>query len=334
LVTIRARAKTGTIPLVPAGHVVGWDQFGLGTPIPALITIPRGRTTLQEIGGMIALTAGDVSLTIDQRTGLIASYRAGRDELLSGGAPNFARALTDNDIGTRGEAANAPWLAMSAARTVESVKAERIGSGAAVITVRYVMGGNAVRFTTRYTMQSDGSVDITGEFTPLRTDLSDPLRIGFQFAAPNRFRTVEWYGRGPHENYADRKTSAAIGLWHGAIADQNHDYMRPQETGTKSDVRWMTLDGDGQTGLKLVGDHPLSMNALAFPYEDLARRAPGTRKSTDIVPRGHITVLVDALQSGLGGDTTWNAQGRPLLKYRILVAPIRFIIRLSPVFKD
>ncbi len=334
LVTIRARAKTGTIPLVPAGHVVGWDQFALGVPIPAHITIPRGRTTLQETGGMIALTAGDASLTIDRRTGLIASYRVGRDELLSGGAPNFARALTDNDIGTRGEAANAPWLAMSAARTVESVKAERIGSGAAAVTVRYVMGDDAVRFTSRYTMRGDGSVDIAGAFTPLKQDLSDPLRIGFQFAAPSRFKTIEYYGRGPHENYADRKTSAAIGLWRGAIADQNHNFMRPQETGTKSDVRSMTLNGDGHTGLKLAGDLPLSMNALAFPYEDLARRAPGTRKSTDIVPHDHVSVLVDALQSGLGGDTTWNAQGRPLPKYRVPLAPVRFTLRLAPVLRD
>jgi beta-galactosidase len=334
LVTIRARAKIGTIPLVPAGHVVGWDQFALGAPIPARITIPRGRTTLQETGGMIALTAGDASLTIDLRTGLIASYRVGRDELLSGGAPNFARALTDNDIGTRGEAANAPWLAMSAARTVESVKAERMGSGAAAVTVRYVMGDNAVRFTSRYTMRGDGSVDIAGEFTPLKKDLPDPLRIGFQFAAPSRFKTMEWYGRGPHENYADRKTGAAIGFWRGAIVNQNHDFMRPQETGTKSDVRSMTLDGDGQTGLKLAGDHPLSMNALAFPYEDLARRAPGTRKSTDIVPHDHVSVLVDALQSGLGGDTTWNAQGRPLPKYRVPLAPVRFTLRLAPVLRD
>ncbi len=333
LVTISARAKAGTIPLVPAGHVVGWDQFALGTPVPAPVTIPRGRTTLQETGGMIALTAGDASLTIDRTTGLIASYRVGGDELLSGGAPNFARALTDNDIGTRGEAANAPWLAMSATRTVELVKAERIGSGAAAVTVRYVMGNAAVRFTSRYTMRGDGSVDIAGEFTPLKADLSDPLRIGLQFAAPSRFKTVEWYGRGPHENYADRKTSAAIGLWRGAIADQNHNFMRPQETGTKSDVRSMTLDGDGETALRLAGDHPLSMNALAFPYEDLSRRAPGTRKSTDIVPHGHVSVLVDALQSGLGGDTTWNAQGRPLPKYRVPIAPVRFNLRLTPVPK-
>jgi beta-galactosidase len=84
----------------------------------------------------------------------------------------------------------------------------------------------------------------------------------------------------------------------------------------------------------LAGDRPLSMNALAFPYEDLARRAPGTRKSTDIVSHGHVSVLVDALQSGLGGDTTWNAQGRPLPKYRVPLAPVRFTLRLAPVLRN
>jgi beta-galactosidase len=73
------------------------------------------------------------------------------------------------------------------------------------------------------------------------------------------------------------------------------------------------------------------MNALAFPYEDLDRAAPGMRKSTDIVPRDHVTLLVDGAQSGLGGDTTWNAQGRPLPQYRIALSPLSFHFRLNPV---
>jgi beta-galactosidase len=179
-------------------------------------------------------------------------------------------------------------------------------------------------------MDAAGAVDVEGQFTPLKRDLPDPLRIGFLYAMPERYRTVEWYGRGPHESYQDRKTGAMIALWRGRIADQNHDYMRPQETGNKVDVRWMELSGERVPGLRVTGAGPLSMNVLAFPYDDLARAAPGTRRSTDIVPRDHVSLLVDTIQSGVGGDTQWNADGRPLPKYRIPLAPLHFAFRLTP----
>jgi len=147
---------------------------------------------------------------------------------------------------------------------------------------------------------------------------------------PFAFDTVEWYGRGPHESYQDRRTGAPIGLWRGKIADQNHDYMRPQETGNKVDVRWMELSQAAGGGLRVEGDQPLSMNALAFPYEDLSRRAPGTRRSSDIVPHDEVSLMIDAVQTGVGGDTQWDATGRPLAKYRIPLEPLTFGFQLRP----
>jgi beta-galactosidase len=167
------------------------------------------------------------------------------------------------------------------------------------ITVRYGLGEGAARFETRYTMMGDGSVAVESHFMPLKSGLPDPMRIGMSFAMPSRFQTVQWYGRGPHESYADRKSGAMIGIWSGAIADQYHDFIRPQDTGTKTDVRWMALSGGGP-GLRVGGPTPLTMNVLAFPYEDLRRRPIGEAKSSDIVPRDHVTLLVDAAQMGLG----------------------------------
>jgi beta-galactosidase len=150
---------------------------------------------------------------------------------------------------------------------------------------------------------------------------------------PTTVKTVEWYGRGPHESYVDRKSSAAIGLWRGAIAEQNHDYMRPQDTGNKVDVRWMELSGEG-AGLRVRAPRPLMMQALAFPYGDLYRRAPGTWKSTDIVPHGETTLIVDAAEWGVGGDTTWSHVGQPHMKYRTTLEPTRIAFRLEPFTGD
>ncbi|WP_443486887.1 glycoside hydrolase family 2 TIM barrel-domain containing protein [Novosphingobium aerophilum] len=334
MLTLRATAKYAAVPLVKAGQVVGWEQFSLGSSPLADVARPV-KVALVQDAGSFRLSAGGATLTVDRKTGLVSGYAVKGRALLTGGAPSFTRALTDNDIGTRPKGADARWEAIEAARKVAAISAVKTASGAEV-TVRYAFadGGNkadAVRFETRYRMAGDGSVEVEGAFTPMAKDLPDPLRIGFAFTTVGGFKTVEWYGRGPHESYADRKTSAMIALWRGAIADQNHDYQRPQETGTKTDVRWMLLSPEQGPSLRIAGDRPLTMNALAFPYADLARREPGTRRSTDIVPQENGSLMVDAIQSGVGGDTTWNAVGRPLPQYRVPVEPRRFSFRLQPL---
>lgn len=324
LVTIRAFDVAGRPAFVPADHVIGWDQFAYGATIPATVVVPSGRVTAKDDGEALTLSASGATLAVDRATGLIASYGVNGMPVLSGGAPNFFRMPTDNDLGTGTAAAAAPWAAMSQSRKVEAVA--RQGQ---TITIRYALGDGAARFETRYTMAGDGSVTVDAHFMPLKSGLPEPMRIGLSFAMPSRFQTLRWYGRGPQESYADRKSGAMIGLWSGAIADQYHDFIRPQDTGTKTDVRWMALAGGGP-GLRVEAPQPLTMNALAFPYEDLRRRPPGEAKSSDIVPRDHVSLLIDGVQMGLGGDTTWDVHGQPLPAYRISPTERRFTFTLRP----
>jgi beta-galactosidase len=327
---VRALAKADSIPLVPAGHVVAWEQFALKPGAAQAPAARSGSVTVTDKSGVITLTAAHTSLSIRRDTGLLETYTVNGQPLLSGGAPNFYRALTDNDIGTGVEKTHGVWKAMSQSRIVSSVQVQRLKAGAAAVTINNDFSEGAAHFSTRYEMTGDGSVQVTGAFTPLKTNLPDPLRLGLAFTMPPRITTVEWYGRGPHESYQDRKTSAAVGLWRGKIADQNHDYMRPQETGNKVDVRWMELSEPDHGGLRVTGEPLLSINALAFPYEDLSRREPGTRRSTDIVPHDEVSLLIDAVQAGVGGDTAWSIEGRPLPQYRIPLAPRSFSFRLNP----
>lgn len=329
VLTVMAKVKPGTVPALDAGAVIGWEQFELGRQ-PAT-PMPGGAVDIAEANGKIRMRAGGAELVIDRGTGLVDRYSADGKLLLQGGTPHFYRALTDNDLGTGVVRTHGVWDAASKQRRVESIAARRLGDRAgAEVTVRYAVGDGAASFTSRYRMAGDGTVSVDGEFVPLKPDLPDPLRVGMIFTMPSRFDTVGWYGRGPHESYWDRRTGAPLGLWRGRIADQYHDFMRPQESGNKMDVRWMELVQSGVGGLRVTGDAPLSMNALAFPYDDLARRPPGTRRSTDIVPRGHVSLLIDAVQAGLGGDNSWDAGGRPLMQYRIPLAPLRYGFRLTP----
>jgi beta-galactosidase len=330
IVTLRARAKAGTIPLVEAGAVVAWDQFVLPTASakPMLPAI-RGSVAIADDGKTIRLSAKDAELVIDRQTGLVDHYAVGGKTLLSGGAPNFFRALTDNDLGAKVDKTHAIWRGFSETRDVRAITVGQT-DGERSVSVDYVYGGGAVRFLTTYALRADGTVKVNGRFTPARPDLPDPLRVGLAFSMPTQMSDVAWYGRGPHETYADRKWSGAFGLWHGPIAAQNHGYMRPQETGNKVDVRWMDIGADKGAGVRVTGDAPLSMNVLAFPYEDLQRRTPGTWRSSDIRPHDHVSLLVDAAQAGVGGDDTWTLAARAHVQYRVPLAPLAFGFVLSP----
>jgi len=331
-VTVRVRAKAGAVPAVAGGATVGFEQFALGAAPVVAVAAAAGKVDMRQSGGTITLAAGPASLEIDRATGLVRRYVAGGRELASGGAPHFWRAVTDNDLGIGTAEQLKVWKTMSDTRRVTAIRAAKTDAGASV-TVDYALGDGDATFTSVYTMAGDGTVDVSGALTPVKTKLPPPFRVGLAFAMPTDVTTVEWYGRGPHESYVDRKTSAPIGLWRGAIAEQSHDYIRPQETGNKVDVRWMELSGAGR-GLRVQGATPLMINALAFPYADLDRHEPGTWKSTDVVPHGQVTLLIDSAQWGVGGDTQWSEFGKPLPQYRVPLAPTRVAFRLAPFTGD
>ena len=107
--------------------------------------------------------------------------------------------------------------------------------------------------------------------------------------------------------------------------------MRPQESGNKTDVRWLALSDAAGQGVKVSGAQPLSVNALAFPYEDLYLRPRGTWKSSEIAPHGDGSLLVDLVQVGVGGDTGWSWDGRAHVKYRVKLEPASYTFTIAPV---
>jgi beta-galactosidase len=323
ILTIRAMAKAGSIKGVPAGHVLGFSQFVLqqGKPkaaVSAWIAPVRS-------GAQVELMSATTALSVDTVTGLI-HYRAAGKSLLRGGSPNFWRALTDNDIGNGVGASHAMWKAFSEKRAVSAVEAT-----ADAIRVTYDLGAGSVTWENTYRMRADGAVLVGAAFTPLRNGLPDPLRLGLRFDHSASLVKLKWLGRGPHETYADRKTGAAIGYYEGLVADQYHAYVRPQETGNKTDVRWIALQDLSGAGLKVSAEQVLSVNALAFPYEDLYPRPRGQWHSSDIVPHGDGSLLIDAAQTGVGGDVGWDPFGRPHQQYRIPVRPTRYEFLITPL---
>jgi beta-galactosidase len=322
ILTLRAKAKDGATKGVPAGSVLGWSQFVLAqakAPAHSAAAVKPVRS-----GDEITLSSHGAALGIDARTGLVR-YSANGKTLLHGGSPNFWRGLTDNDEGTGLAKTHAVWK-----RFTEQRELRAIDVGADKVKVLYSFGAGAAHWETTYAMTDDGVVRVSSTFTPLADDLPDPLRLGLRFDSDPSLDLVSWYGRGPQESYADRKTGYAIGLYEGKLADQYHSYIRPQESGNKTDVRWIALSGADGKGLKVTGSAPLSVNALAFPYEDLYLRPRGAWKSSEIHPHGDGSLLIDLVQTGVGGDTGWDLTGRPHVKYRVKLAPASYSFTIAP----
>lgn len=332
ILTLRARAKQGTTPLVAAGTIMAWEQFALQAAASPKVD-RSGKVSVTEGANVLRFAAAGSSLMIDRKSGLIQSYSQNGRPLIQGGAPNFWRAETDNGLGTGVVKQLAIWKELSEQRRVTSFALRTEPNGGKSVVVEFALGRGdtlgVAKFQSTYRMEGDGSVSVTANFTPVKKDLPPPYRIGLAFDLPVELDTAKWYGRGPHETYVDRKVGAPIGIWRGALADQPHDYSRPQETGNKVDVRWMELSGAGR-GLHVEGTQPLMMNALPFAYSKLYRRPPGTWKWTDITPGPQGTLLVDVSQWGVGGDNQWSDLGRPLPQYRSKLEPTRFELRLSP----
>ncbi|OVE78622.1 hypothetical protein BVY01_04905, partial [bacterium I07] len=175
-----------------------------------------------------------------------------------------------------------------------------------------------------YTIYGSGDIVVDTRFTP-GMKLPDLPRFGMQMQIPGRFNKMTWFGRGPHESYWDRKTGAAIGIWEGSVEDQIHPYIFPQETGNKTDVRWVTWTDSQKAGLLVVGMPGLSISAWPFTMQDLER----AEHTFDLNHRRQITVNIDHKQMGLGGDNSWGARTHP--EYRLPAKPYQYRFRLRPL---
>ena len=312
----------------PAGHVVAWDQMQLpwSAPAPKIDVSALPEASYQENDKAIVARGRGFSLRVGKARGAIESFEVDGKELLTRPLePNFWRAPTDNDLGARLEERLAVWRRAGADREVRSVEARQAGR-AVEIAVEALLPAGGARYRNVYSVFGSGDVLVEASYRP-GTKLPYMPRFGMQAGVSGDLRVMSWYGRGPHESYADRKTSASVGYYSGSVDEQTHPYARPQETGNKTDVRWVALtDGEGR-GLLAVGQPLLSASAWAFRPEQLERNdhAYQVEKSSDI------TLNLDYKQMGVGGDNSWGATPHPQYRlpaeqsyeYRFRLRPLR-----------
>ena len=326
--TLRARAKAGYQALIGDGDIVAWEQFELPWTVePETVHTDGSHLSTTATDADVLVQGEDFSVGIDRHTGLITSFKHGGAEIIESPlAPNFWRAPIDNDVGAKIPEALAVWRSMQESRKLEDLTIGEESPDKVTVSVSALYGGGRLRYRTRYTFSAHGEILVRSSLEPLSVDLPEFYRIGMNTTIKGEFDRIQWLGRGPHESYVDRKSSAAVGLYDGSVAEQYHDYSRPQETGNKVDVRWLALTNMTGDGLLIIGDPLLSVTALPFDYSDLDFRPGEQRHGADLKPDGRISLNIDLAQMGVGGDNSWGFW--PLEKYRLPLQRYEYSFRL------
>jgi beta-galactosidase len=320
----------------PRGHVVTWDQFELpsagGHAAEDKTHLPAVK--LAEIPDHFVISNEAFSIAIDRESGSISSYNVGGRELLTAPLePNYWRAPTDNDRGNGMPRRQGIWALAALTRGLATVKAEQVSSNTVKVTATSTLPAGQSTQSYVYTVFGDGSVEIESSFKPGDSTLPDLPRFGMQMRVSGTLSNVEWYGRGPQENYWDRNLGAAVGIYKNKVDDMWFPYVEPQETGNRTDTRWITLTDDGGFGLKAIGMPLLSFSAWPFRMSELEhQKTPvniGHKHSAEIVPSTDITVNLDYRQMGVGGDDSWGA---PIHKeFSLPAVPYEYKFRLEPI---
>jgi beta-galactosidase len=320
---------------LPSGHVVAWEQFRLPTyrGRTAVDVTKSAKITQTRHSDLLVLQgeARDFALTFDLEQGGIVSYSYLGVELIeTGPTPNFWRPPTDNDYGNGMPRRQGVWRSAGRDRTIKRVEWWQNSDRDVEVYVTSILPVGESLHVTKYHVFGNGEVVITNSFTPGQIDLPDLAKFGMTLNLPGDFDRVEWYGRGPHESYRDRKTGAAVGVYHSSVAEQYYPYIRPQENGNRTDVRWVALTNADGIGLLAVADSLLEVSALHFDDADFDEGDHKTyRHGYDVRQREHVALDLDYGQMGLGGDTSWGAVILP--HYRIPARPYSYRVRLLPL---
>ena len=308
-------------PLLPAGYVIAHQQLALQDPYAAQAVaetaVPAsagGEVLVDSMLACFELTAGNMTVTINRRTGMIDYLDVNGRPMMADGygvTPNFWRAPTDNDYGGGAGIIKRiqPWR--NPAFDLKSIRLEQDGASARVTANLDVVRMDASLVLT-YILYADGSLTVK-EHLDVNEDAKHnpmPTRFGMQWVMPEEYAQVCYYGRGPVENYIDRKESQHLGIFSQSVAEQYHAYIRPQESGNHSDVRyWQVLNAKGE-GLEFKAHGPMECSSLNYFPSDLDDGPDKNARqshSGDLTPRNLTVTQVAQTQMGLGCVNSWGA---------------------------
>ena len=331
-------------PLLKAGHKVAYQQMPITEYYAApYVAVDEPKTKITDKKGNPTITvAGDAfSLEFSRNDGFITRYTyGGRDLLGEGGTlkPNFWRAVTDNDMGgginRKYKVWNNPEMKLVSLTALKGKKAgDEYKDYPAVVTAEYDMPAVKAKLTMTYAVSADGSMKVTEKMDATEgAEVPNLMRYGMIMQMPYDLDRSTFYGRGPVENYSDRKFSQNVGLYEQTADEQFHAYIRPQETGTKTDIRWWRQTDASGFGIEVGHAGMFSASALHYDIADLDDGDDKEQRHSPQVPKSRYTNLtLDLEHAGVGGADSWSMNGIALPQYRVAYGDKTFTFVIKPV---
>ena len=359
--------------VIPAGYTVAIEQFKLPIEEPKITYNEDGKNSplkISENKKSIKVSSSKVNFEFDKTSGIVTSYKVNRREYFNEGFgihPNFWRAPNDNDFGNGAPHRLQVWKQSSKNFNIVETKILQESENVIVDVTYLLAAGNL--YNVIYNLYPSGIINVSVKFHSANTEekaieaseaaltatyspeasaarkasfsLTVP-RIGVRFHIPKSMNNVQYYGKGPDENYIDRASGSKVGLYKTTAEEMYVPYTRPQENGHRSDTRWLALTG-GNNGLLIVADNTIEFNALRNSIEDFdsdeathrpyqwnnfsseeienrseenaKNRMPRQTHLNDVIQKDYVEVCIDMKQHGVAGYNSWGA--RPLPEYSI-----------------
>ena len=335
--------------LVPEDHVYATAQFELASkPKEAVVKMADISILQTKTADKNLEVAGpEMKVVFNLEKGQMISFvYKGMEFIKKAPAPDFWRAPTDNDYGYGMDKKLGVWKKAGDKAVITKASVSQPDMGKVIVAFSYDIPDSAgvkiAGYVSTYTIFGSGDVVVRNQFNKVSDRIPEIPRMGMQMELPEEFSNLKWFGRGPQENYQDRKTAAEIGIYESTVSDQYTPYIRPSENGYKTDTRWLLLTNDEENGLLVSGDPVVCFSALNYIHDDF--ESPGKlsqyRKdaksanthTVDLKPRDLINLNVDLAQMGVGGDDSWGAIIHP--QYRLLERKYEYSFRMRPVTKD
>ncbi len=326
--------------LLPAGCPVAKDQLVLSAYHEPDMELRNTETTnvpiivpklIENQATCLIVKGNHFTVEFSKRDGFLNKYVVDGLEMLEEGTaltPNFWRAPTDNDMGAGLQEKFAAWKHPGLKLVSLDSKVE---NEQAVVAATYDMENVSAKLSLTYVINNNGSVKVTQQMIAgTNADVSPMFRFGMQMQIPKYFEYIEYYGRGPMENYIDRNHSAHLGIYHQSVDEQFYPYIRPQETGTKTDIRWWKQLNRAGNGLQVVGNAPFSASALHYTIDSLDDSPEKEQSHSPEVKKASFTNLcIDKLQMGLGCVNSCGTL--PLPQYMLPYGDYEFTFILTPL---
>ncbi|GAB3290980.1 beta-galactosidase LacZ [Hymenobacter humi] len=310
-----------------AGHEIATNQFALtGLAQPQRSAAKQPAVAVRDEAKSYTLSGKDFQVAIDKTTGALTSYRwRGTEQLAAPLLPHFTRPLTDNDRrGWKADKKLKEWFA--AEPKLQSLTLDQANPSQPSLTSTYSLIDGKTTVRVVYTLNGDGTLKVDYALTPA-AGLPNIPKVGMQCGIRRAYDRISYYGRGPMENYIDRRYGFDAGIFSQPLAEFADSYVVPQEYANRTDVRWMQLSDAQNTGLLVVADSLLSMSAWPHTEQNI-QQARHTNKLKDA---GYLTLNIDLAQMGVGGNTSWDAQAAPIDQYQLPAKPYAYSFYLRPV---